>query len=215
MTKARAEIEAKLVAPDAASLHRLPAALRATCARVRDLGVEHIHDTYFDTEGWRLRKAGYACRLRRTTRGTVIALKSLDRPRRGVSVREEHEQRVAAPASGSPKKLLTGVVGARIARLAAGGKLRAIFRLRNKRRTFSARARGLAAIVSADDFTVSAGGRRERLAEVEIEMVAGTVAALRRFSALLSAQLMFRKGTRAKYAVGLRLGGHMPQKARR
>ena len=208
MKPTHVEMEMKLVAPDAAALRALPAALKDTYDRLRDDGAVRIVDVYYDTARWDLRAAGYACRLRRTGRKAVLCLKSLKRPRRGVSIREEFEQRVpAAPARRLPSPL-PGRLGRKIDTLSGGAPLREIFRIRNNRRLFHARFNGLSAVVCADRFTVSARRRSRAFAEVELELVAGTARDLRKFGRLLMQRIALRSGVRSKYRLGLRAGRH-------
>ncbi len=202
MKPTHVEMEMKLIAPDPGALHRLPAVLRAICDRHRDAGVVPILDIYYDTSRLRLRAAGYACRLRREGKKTLLCIKSLKRPQRGVSVREEFEQR-QSPTARRPR--LVGRLGAKIAALAGAESLREIFRIRNRRRVYYTRANGLTLIVCADRFCVTANGRRRRFAEVELELVAGTARDLRRFGHLLAQRLPLRSGTRSKYREGLKL----------
>jgi inorganic triphosphatase YgiF len=202
MRPTHVEMEMKLIAPDPGALRLLPAALRALCDRLRDAGVVAILDIYYDTPRQRLRAAGYACRLRREGTKTRLCLKSLKRPQRGVSIREEFEQPQPTTLR---RPRLTGRLGARIAALAAESPLREMFRIRNRRRVYHARANGLTLMVCADRFSVAAKSRRRHFAEVELELVAGTARDLRRFGRLLMQHLPLRSDTRSKYREGLKL----------
>jgi inorganic triphosphatase YgiF len=208
MKPTHVEMEMKLIAPDPAALRALPAALKETCDRLRDDGAIRIVDTYYDTPRWDLRAAGYACRLRRAGRKAVLCLKSLKRPRRGVSIREEFEQRIPAPPARGLPRPLPGRLGRKIDTLTGDAPLREIFRIRNNRRLFHARFNGLSAIVCADRFTVSARGNARPFAEVELELIAGTARDLRKFGRLLMQQVPLRSGTRSKFRLGLRAGRH-------
>jgi len=218
MRKPHIEIECKLIAPDASALAGVRQALREICSRVRHLGREVIWDAYLETPDWRLYHAGYACRVRRSSRyargRAVLGLKSLQRARRGVSTREEHERMV--PASRYRRGLSDAVgreggLGARILGLLAGRKARVIFRIRNRRDTFSVRfGKRLRAHVSLDDFTLLAGARRRRLAEVEIEIRQGTVEELRTLAGLLRRRVGLSAQSRAKFKQGLELAGLTP-----
>jgi inorganic triphosphatase YgiF len=220
MKKPHIEVECKLIARDASALAGVKQALQGICSSVRCLGRELIQDAYLETPDWRLYCAGYACRIRRTSRhaaGRVaLGLKSLHRARRGVSVREEHERMVSASRCRrglSDALRREGHLGAKILALLDGRKARVIFRIRNRRETYAVRfGKRLRAHVSLDDFTLLAGARRRRLAEVEIEIRQGTIAELRELAGLLRRQTGLSTETRAKYKLGLELAGLTPGK---
>jgi inorganic triphosphatase YgiF len=213
------EVESKLIARDAAALAGVLQALRGICSRVRDLGHEVIQDSYLDTPDWRLYRAGYACRIRRTSRRpavrAVLALKSLHRPRRGVSTREEHEQVVSWSRCRSRLSQAAGcegALGAKILGLIDGQQARVIFRIRNRRQTYSVRfGKHLLAHVSLDDFTLLAGARRRRFAEVEIEIRQGSVEELHQLTRLLRRRAGLSAESRSKFRLGLDLAGLKPE----
>jgi inorganic triphosphatase YgiF len=216
------EIECKLIARDASALAGVRQALRKVCSSVRYLGREVIRDAYLETPDWRLYRAGYACRIRRTSRHApgraVLGLKSLQRPRRGVSTREELERTVSSSRyrrglSGALRR--EGDLGARILGLLEGREARVIFRIRNRRETYAVRfGNRLRAHVSLDDFTLSAGAKRRRLAEVEIEIQQGTAEELRRLAGLLLSRVGLSMQTRAKFRQGLELAALTPGRRR-
>jgi inorganic triphosphatase YgiF len=224
MRKPHIEVECKLIARDASTLAGVRRALREVCSSVRHVGREVIRDAYLETPDWRLYHAGYACRIRRSSRyaayRAVLGLKSLQRARRGVSTREEHERTV--PWSRYRRGLSDtlrreGDLGTRILSLLGGRKARIIFRIRNRRDTYAVRfGKRLRAHVSLDDFTLLAGARRRRLAEVEIEIRTGTAEELRRLAGLLRRRVGLSAQIRAKFKQGLDLAGLTPtRRARR
>jgi len=219
MKKPNVEVECKLVARDAPALAGVPKALRETCSGVRYLGCEVIRDVYLDTRDWRLFRAGYACRIRRTSRAprAVLALKALTRPRRMVSRREELEQAIPSDRRAGAENLAAallhgGVAAKKIRDILAGRKARVIFRIRNRRETYAVRfgEKDLRADVSLDDFVVLAAGKSRRLAEVEIEIKSGTAADLRRLARLLATRVGLGAQSRAKFQQGLELAGLAP-----
>jgi len=210
-TRDQVETECKLIAPDAASLEGLEAALREVCDEVEDLGVERIQDVYLDTEDWRLYRAGLACRIRRAGGAAVVTLKALLPARDLVSVRSEFERRLDPAPAAALRRVWSGLLGPRVAALAGGKPLRRLFRVENRRRTFRVRlGERLVAHVAADDFVVRADRRSRRFAEVEIEAVRGGAAGLRRLARRLTGRLGLTTGTRTKFEEGLRLGRHTP-----
>jgi inorganic triphosphatase YgiF len=240
MKKANVEVECKLLARDASALAAAAKALREFCSGVRYLGREVIQDAYLDTPDWRLFRAGYACRIRRTSRPrrrtpdaaqggpfgaaqgrtggrAVLALKALTRPRGMVSVREELEQAIRPPrraAAGALAAALLhgGAPGKKLRRILAGRKSRVIFRIRNRRETYAVRfgEKDFRARVSLDDFLVLAAGKCRRLAEVEIEIKSGTAADLRRLGRLLAKRAGLGGRSRAKFRQGLEIAGLNP-----
>jgi inorganic triphosphatase YgiF len=205
------EIEAKLLARDAMALRGLGKALEELCDSVRPLGRRLIEDTYFDTAEWDLLRAGYACRLRREGGRAVLAMKSLTPPRHGITRREEVEEVLALPLPRSARPIPGRCAGRGIREITGEKPLRRLFRNRNRRTLFEVQfGQRLVAEVCADDFTLIAGGRRRRLAEVEIEVKAGGVAELRRFARLLARRLRLSTAHRAKFQQGLDLAGLRP-----
>jgi inorganic triphosphatase YgiF len=220
MKKPHVEVECKLIARDASALAGVRRALQEVCSSVRCLGRELIQDAYLETLDWRLYRAGYACRIRRTSRRAdgraVLGLKSLHRARRGISTREEHERII--PSRYSRRGLFgllcrEGEMGAKVLGLLGARDARVIFRIRNRRETYAVRfGKRLRAQVGLDDFTLLAGVRRRRLAEVEIEIKQGTAKELRELAGLLRRRAGLSAQTRAKFQQGLELAGLRPSR---
>ena len=105
-----------------------------------------------------------------------------------------------------------GDLGAKILGILDGRKARVIFRIRNRRDTYAVRfGKRLRAHVSLDDFTLMAGARRRRLAEVEIEIKQGSAEELRRARPVAAVpRLGLSAQTRAKFKQGLELAGLTP-----
>lgn len=206
----KVEKEIKLIAPDAEALRDLGAALKEICKTVEDQGTVLVRDAYYDTEDWRLYRAGFACRVRRAGDRTLLCLKALTRQRAGFSARQEIEQRVPAPAPRRLDRLPAGAAVRKLRQIVEEEPTRLLFRLRNKRRVFVAHSDGAKVQVSGDDFTVIAAGRRKRMAEVEIELMDGPEQALRGLARRLKRRMPLRTGTRAKFREGLLLSGRQP-----
>jgi CHAD domain-containing protein len=94
---------------------------------------KELADTYYDTEDWRLYRAGYALRVRRDGEGAEVTMKSLtpaeDALRRRREISEPLEGGIETP------KGTGGPVGERLRRLA--GDLHPLFEVRTRRRTFA------------------------------------------------------------------------------
>src|SRR3712207_3049520 len=98
---------------------------------------KEITDTYYDTDDWRLYRAGYALRLRRDGGSAEATMKSLT-PAEG-ALRRRRE--ISEPLEGGierPKKT-SGPVGERLRRIADVADLRPLFEVRTRRRTYELR----------------------------------------------------------------------------
>jgi triphosphatase len=137
------EIEWQFDAPDLGSVQgwigENPSAtgLRAAAAETKKLT-----DTYYDTEDWRLYRAGYALRVRRDGRRVEATMKSLASPGDdGLKRRRE----ISEPLKGGGVETLTtarGLVGDRLRLLGGAGDLRRLFEVRTHRKIFELRPEG-------------------------------------------------------------------------
>ncbi|MPZ22335.1 MAG: CHAD domain-containing protein [Dehalococcoidia bacterium] len=172
------EIERKLVAVDGASPLEGDAGLSLPAPYLLDEPLRRtIRDEYFDTTDWRIYRAGFALRLRREGRQSLLVLKGLDEGNDGRLVRTEISQVVPAP--GTLKDLPpAGPAGSRIRLLAGTAPLRSLFRLRSERMTRNVtRVDGGSALaeIAIDRTVIHAPGKRHpiRFRELEIEMLPG------------------------------------------
>jgi triphosphatase len=174
-----------------------------------------IQDTYLDTHDWRLYRAGYALRIRRTADGTEATMKSLAGTTDGVGRREISEPlgdgELEAP------KAAPGPVGERLRALAGARGLHPLFEIRTRRRTFELRPDRTAeepdvsaGEVALDDTEIRLADGREpaHLRRVEVEAgdsgeVEGIVEALRGSPGL-------RPATGSKFEAGLAAAGLIP-----
>lgn len=113
-----AELEAKLLVPDEAAFAALSRLERIGRLRVRQRGSRLQQDTYVDTPGLRLLRAGYACRLRHVGHRAFAALKGLGRVAGDVHEREEIEREIDNPSVGAllrmeeqPGRLVRWLIG--------------------------------------------------------------------------------------------------------
>jgi triphosphatase len=93
-----------------------------------------LRDVYYDTEDWRLYRAGYKLRVRNTDGQSAQAtMKSLAPPEDGLRRRRE----ISEPMEGiKTPKGISGPVGDRVRRLAGTADLRPLFEVRTRRRSF-------------------------------------------------------------------------------
>ena len=93
-----------------------------------------LADVYYDTEDWRLYRAGYAMRVRRDGQNAQATMKARVPSEGGLRRRRE----ISEPIEGvETPKGIPGPVGERVRRLAGSADLRPLFEVRTRRRTFA------------------------------------------------------------------------------
>jgi inorganic triphosphatase YgiF len=207
----RFEVEWQFDVPDLEAFGRwiVRAPLDPAWTVTRDRTLD-LRDAYFDTEGWRVLRAGYALRIRRAGAHVEATLKARRRGQDGLSRRREITQRLIDDRLTSLCRS-RGRVAARVARLAGARPLRRLFALRTRRRTYVVRHRGRrVAELTLDRTSVAAGRRLSPIERVEIEVVAGSPAVVARFVATLRGLRHLRAATRSKFETGLAAAGHAP-----
>jgi hypothetical protein len=127
-----------------------------------------ISDGYFDTEDWRIHRAGYALRIRHAGEKKVEAtMKRLASTSRKVGVRNRRE--ISEPLDAPEIDVLngaTGPVGDRVRALTGPEELRPLFEVRTRRSTYNLMLDGFRAGEIALDETAcarSAGSPRRSL----------------------------------------------------
>jgi triphosphatase len=187
-----------------------------------------LTDTYYDTEDWRLYRAGYALRVRRDGAGAEATMKSLTPAEDALRRRRE----ISEPLVGgieSPKGA-RGPVGERLRMLA--GDLRPLFEIRTRRRTFALRPRELSADgivedasgdirprgkdaavgeLALDEWEISGDGEAQtRLSRVEVEVDARLHEGVEEFVSEMRAALNLRPTETSKFGAGLSAAGLNP-----
>ncbi|MGH9029763.1 MAG: CHAD domain-containing protein [Acidimicrobiales bacterium] len=170
---------------------------------------KRLHDSYMDTDDWRVGRCGYVLRVRRsaglgeaTLKGTTPP--SGDGPRKRVEITE------LLPPQGMEALSVDGPVGRRVHALAGSRELRRVLDVRTTRRPFDLRNGGESVAEVALDETViyaGEGQRPARLRRVEVEVnpewterLAPMVEDLKRSCGLQSATL-------SKFEAGLLAAG--------
>jgi triphosphatase len=93
-----------------------------------------LRDVYYDTEDWRLYRAGYALRVRRDNESAEATMKALMPSEGGIRRRRE----ISEPLKGvQTPKGIPGPVGERVRRVAGTADLRPLFEVSTRRRTFA------------------------------------------------------------------------------
>jgi len=96
---------------------------------------KELTDTYYDTENWRLYRAGYALRVRRDGESAEATMKALA-PAEGALRRRREISELLEGGIETPKGI-PGPVGERVRILAGAADLRLLFEIRTRRRTFA------------------------------------------------------------------------------
>jgi inorganic triphosphatase YgiF len=167
--------------------------------------LEDQRNTYFDTADSRLRAARYGLRVRDLGARRIATLKGDARIADGVYEREEWE--VAIGDDDRPASWPTSEARERALALLGGAPLIPILTIHTLRRHIYASRDGRdVAELSLDEGLISAGGREERLRELEIELLgAATRAELDALVALLRERYPLAPEERSKLARGLAL----------
>lgn len=200
-----------------------PEAARRVACYVRRAGRwrrRMVSSAYYDTANERLRRAGVALRLRRDGARRLQTLK-VEADGGGLSTRAEWEMpapRGRLDVGAFPREEILAATGLDIARLAR--QLHPRFETRFARRSAPVIVDGATrAEISIDCGFVAAGGRREPISEVELELKAGDAASLLRYAGQLAKPLGLALEFESKAERGYRLaageGFAPPRKWRR
>ena len=178
---------------------------------------KEIADTYYDTEDWRLYRAGYALRIRREDpNGYEATMKTLASYDDAGNLRGWHE--LSEPLKSVELDALSeapGPVGERLGSLVDARALRPLFDVFTRRQTFGLVASGSVQIgeVALDRSEILLGEELARLARVEVEVdpsVATIPPELEAFVKTIEETLRLRPTTISKYEAGLYAFGLWP-----
>jgi CHAD domain-containing protein len=204
------EVEWQLTAPDLGVVRRwLDQHPRLDRLSIGPLPAQQLHDTYLDTDDWRLFRAGFALRLRQRAGHLEATLKGLHSARDDVADRREITERLS---QGGVKALAqaVGPVGSRVRDVAGVKPLRPLFEVRTSRQRFAVRNGNPDAAVgeiALDEARFSRGGGHRPpmlLTRVELEATGHDSAPLERLAKRLRAECGLSPATENKFAVGLR-----------
>jgi CHAD domain-containing protein len=192
-----------------------------------------LADVYYDTEDWRLYRAGYAMRVRKDGQKAQATMKARVPSEGGLRRRRE----ISEPIEGvETPKGIPGPVGERVRRLAGSADLRPLFEVRTRRRTFAlctetpssgeivedgsgnirpqnSEQDGIVAEIALDESEIFAnGGASTHLSRVEVEV--GSDAALHDgvgdFVEVLRDALKLHPTRTSKFRTGLSVAGLSP-----
>ncbi len=189
MTVARQGIEVEL------KYHVLDAEAAARLGAVRTLGAlrvvgrprqVQVEDRYVDTADGALGRAGYAVRLRRGPRMTILSVKAASPSASALHRREELEG--PADLSLDPRAWPSSAARALVLEHADDSPLMEIVTIRQLRRARTLASESLEVELSVDDVEIVARGRMiERFLELEVELKTGDEAGLGDVAAILAA----------------------------
>jgi CHAD domain-containing protein len=169
-----------------------------------------ITDSYYDTDDWRLYRAGYALRVRETDDEVEATMKSLEaaegslRNRREISEPLEDEKPATLMESRGP-------VGSMSRKIIGGRGLRPLFRIRTRRQRFALRLDGTAGEVSLDASEIPVGEDTVELRRVEVETETAPTSGLQDFVEGMRSALDLSPATLSKYETGLYASGLDPE----
>jgi CHAD domain-containing protein len=198
VTRQGIEVELKYRVLDAASAARL-GALRTlgtlrVAGRPRQVQVE---DRYIDTADGALARAGYAVRLRRGPRMTILSVKASTPTASALHRREELEG--PADLSLDPHAWPSSAARALVLEHAGDSPLMEIVTIRQLRRARTFAGESLEVELSVDDVEIVARGRMiERFLELEVELKAGDETDLGEVAAIMAADPALEPVTTSK-----------------
>lgn len=176
-------------------------------------------DAYYDTEDWRLYRAGYALRVRQEAGGSYKATMKTLTPAGGVASNLREWREISEPLKSDEVDALleaTGLVGRRFKEFVCPRRLRSLFVVRTRRRTFGLVSAGVRVGEVALDRSEIALDDDEptRLVRVEIEAdpSATTIPQeLEGFAEAMEEALGLRSTAISKYEAGLSATGQSPK----
>lgn len=163
---------------------------------VLHVGLKELDDTYFDTPGWHIHRAGYTCRVRRKGAEGELTLKAMAEASGGMRSRRELTEALESP--GTQPSAAPGPCGALIRAVAGRATVEPVFRLQTRREVFNLEdAHGWVGEIAVDETSIPVGEDRPvRLARVEVEVDPAAVERARPFvDALVAANRLTEAAT--------------------
>jgi len=173
-----------------------------------------LRDTYFDTQDWRIYRAGLALRVRDAAGQPEATLKELRSARPGVADRLELTEPLTEPTLDALPGL-AGPVGTRVHEMAGTQPLRPLFTALTSRERYLVRREGSPEDVgelALDETSIAApdGITRTTLQRVEVEAVGADSEALADFVGVLRRDCALELASDSKYQLGLKSMGLAP-----
>jgi CHAD domain-containing protein len=200
--KIEVEMKYELRTPDAGDRYLVAPELGpltpATAVRMTQ-----IEDRYVDSSDWALSRAGFAARLRRTGRETVIGLKR----QAAAEGRPVHREELEGPAdlSALPGAWPASPARSVVLEMCGDAPLVELLTIRQKRRSRRFEAGQTTADLSIDEVEVLADGRPiDRFVEMELELDAGPAEPLAGLAEMFERDKALRPSTRSKFERAVR-----------
>jgi triphosphatase len=173
-----------------------------------------IFDTYFDTDDWRIYRAGYALRIRAESGKAEATLKSLRSSSTEVAIRREVSEMLDGAETESIIRA-TGPVGTRVLAVSGAHQLQPLFEVRTSRERYAVHSSDQETQLGeiALDQTVICGPRGQpqtSIQRVEVEALTDTPEPLQIFVKALRAGCDLTPASDSKYSQGLKSVGLAP-----
>ena len=174
----------------------------------------HLEDTYFDTEDWRIFRAGYALRLRAESGRWEATLKSLRSASAELADRRELREDVDSPTADWTLES-HGPVATRVLAVRGTSELRPLFEIRTTRQRFAVKrpeAVDAEGEIALDESVLSRpdGEATARVRRVELEALAAEPDSLRTLATALREQCGLESPGENKFSLGLKSVGLVP-----
>jgi len=212
------EVEWQLASTDLASVRRwleqhetLDGLVLQPCSSLQ------IFDTYFDTDDWRIHRAGYALRIRSEAGKSEATLKSLRSSSTELADRRELSEAMDNPESESIGQL-TGPVGSRVQAVSGAHPLQPLFEVHTSRQRYAVHAGDAAqqlGEIALDDTVISRphGTPQTNIQRVEVEALTGAHEPLQTLVKALRNECALESASDSKYSQGLKSVGLAPASA--
>ena len=177
-------------------------------------GTKELDDTYFDTPGWHMNRAGYTCRVRRKGAEAELTLKGMAAASEGMRSRRELNEPLESPDSAPATA--PGPCGAIIRAVAGRTGVQPVFRLQTRRELFHlSYENGRFGEVALDETSIPVGEDRPvRLSRVEVEVEPDAVARAKPFvKALVVENRLAEAGTSKFESALIATGQSVPSNA--
>jgi triphosphatase len=173
-----------------------------------------IFDTYFDTEDWRIFRAGYALRVRSESGRSEATLKSLRSASSEMADRRELSESFEGDANDSIREL-KGPVGTRVHAVMGAHELQPLFEVRTSRQRYAVHANSEiqpVGEIALDDTVISRprGAPQTSMQRVEVEALTDSPESLQSLVKTLRSECSLEAASENKYATGLRSVGLAP-----
>lgn len=208
------EIEWQLSAPDIGAVRRwLTQHKQLDGLLIEPRPTQQLHDTYLDTDDWRLFRAGYALRMRNGSGKAEATLKSFKSARGDMADRVELNEHLGSQTRTALMRL-RGPVGTRVQAVAGRQPLQALFEVRSRRQRFAVRGREGPDLgeIALDETVISPpdGVARARVQRVEVEALTDDPLTLAKLVESLRTECALQRATHSKYELALRSLGLTP-----